>query len=66
MTEHQHALFNIILDLNWDYNEEEDPIKQNEIGRLLREKKLELRLDMGEEAYNDFMEQGRKMFAPKQ
>ena len=66
MTEHQHALFHIILDLNWDYNEEQNPIKQNEIGRLLREKKLELRLDMGEEAYNDFMEQGRQMFAPKQ
>ena len=66
MTEHQHALFHIILDLNWDYNVEQNPIKQNEIGRLLREKKLELRLDMGEEAYNEFMEQGRKMFAPKQ
>ena len=50
MTEHQHAIFSIILDLNWDYEHETNPIKQNEIGRLLREKKLELKLDMGEEA----------------
>lgn len=65
MTEHQHAIFRIVLDLNWDYEHETNPIKQNEIGRLLREKKLELKLDMGEEAYENFMEQGRQMFAPK-
>ena len=66
MTEHQRAIFSIILDLNWDYEHETNPIKKNEIGKLLREKKLELRLDMGEEAYNEFMKQGRQMFAPKQ
>jgi hypothetical protein len=66
MTEHQHAIFKIILDLNWDYEHETDPIEKDEIGKLLREKKLELRIEMGEEAYEDFMEQGRQMFAPKE
>lgn len=65
MTEFQRNLFNIILDTNWDYEQETDPVKKEEIGKLLREKKLELKLDMGEEAYLGFINMGKKMFAPK-
>lgn len=65
MTHHQRALFNIILDVNWDYDRETNPVKKDEIGKLLREKKLELKLDMGEEAYLEFINRGIKMFAPK-
>lgn len=65
MTHHQRALFSIILDVNWDYDRETNPVKKDEIGKLLREKKLELKLDMGEEAYLEFFNKGMKMFAPK-
>lgn len=65
MTDHQRALFSIILDVNWDYDRETNPVKKDEIGKLLREKKLELKLDMGEEAYLEFFNAGMKMFAPK-
>lgn len=65
MTHHQRALFSIILDVNWDYDRETNPVKKDEIGKLLREKKLELKLDMGEEAYLEFFNAGTKMFAPK-
>ena len=65
MTENQRALFSIIFDVNWDYERETNPVKKDEIGKLLREKKLELKLDMGEEAYLEFINAGMKMFAPK-
>jgi hypothetical protein len=65
MTENQRALFSIITDVDWDYQRETNPVKKDEIGKLLREKKLELKLDMGEEAYLEFINAGMKMFAPK-
>lgn len=65
MTDIQKKLFNKVLDLNWDYENETDLSKKEILGRLLREKKLELKLDMGEEAYLAFMNMGRQMFAPK-
>jgi len=63
MTESQSFLFRKILDLNWDLNQEVDVVKQWEMIKELSSLKHELRNDMGSNAYDKFMENGRKMFS---
>jgi hypothetical protein len=65
LSERQRQLFSAILDTNWDYEHEVDPAEKEQIGKLLREQKLELKLDMGEEAYDEFIRIGKEMFAPR-
>lgn len=66
MTESQGKLFNEILDLNWEMKNETNSTKKYELLGKLIQKKINLKEDMGEEAYNTFMDAGRKMFAPKE
>lgn len=65
MTEKQSKKLSKIMDLNWDLKSEENPMKAYEMALELIRLKQDFRDDMGHEAYNTFMENGRKMFAPK-
>jgi len=64
MTESQSIQLREIIDLNWDLSHETNRAKQWEMLKELNDKKKALREDMGHEAYDLFMENGRKMFAP--
>ena len=66
MTESQRIQFRAIVDLNWELKEEQNLVKKFEMANELAQKKQALREDMGHEAYDHFMEMGRKMFQPKQ
>lgn len=61
-TEEQSVLFNQILDLNYDMKT--PSIDWLEQGDELMKLKGRLKQSMGAEAYDDFMETGKKMFAP--
>lgn len=68
MTESQRKKFSKILDVNWEIKELQEAgkwvgamEKVNELNAL----KKDLRDDMGHEEYDLFIENGRKMFAPK-
>jgi hypothetical protein len=68
LTETQREIFNKILDTNWAYKhaiEEGRPHVAIKTGNDLANLKDELRAHMGVEAYDNFMNMGRKMFAPK-
>lgn len=65
MTNQQREKLSKIIDLNWDLSQEPDVMKKFEMARELSKLKQDLRDDMGHEEYNTFMENGRKMFAPK-
>ena len=65
MTESQSKKLNKIIDLNWDLSQESDIMEKFEIAKELSRLKVELRDDMGYKEYDTFMENGRKMFAPK-
>jgi hypothetical protein len=65
MTEPQRKKLSKIIDLNWDLKSETNPIKAFEMAMELSRLKNDLRDDMGHEAYDTFMDNGRKMFAPK-
>lgn len=65
MTENQRKKLSKILDINWDLKSEENPMKAYEMAKELSQLKNGLREDMGYEAYDTFMDNGRKMFAPK-
>ncbi len=65
MTEPQRKKLSKIIDLNWDLSQESDIMKKFEMSKELSRMKVELRDDMGHEAYYTFMDNGRKMFAPK-
>ena len=65
MTESQSKKLNAIIDLNWDLSQESDIMKKFEIAKELSRLKVNLRDDMGYKEYDTFMENGRKMFAPK-
>ena len=65
MTESQSIQLREIIDLNWDLSQETNGVKKWEMVMELSAKKKALREDMGHEAYDLFMENGRKMFAPK-
>lgn len=66
MTESQRVQLREIIDLNWDVSQETDILKKWEMTKELSSKKRALRNDMGHEAYDQFMDNGRKMFAPIQ
>ena len=65
MTDYQRKLFSEILDLNWELNlgihnevvTRALHYRMNEVEELLGE-------DMGEDAWRDFKDKGRRMFAP--
>jgi len=69
MTNEQSKIFSEVLDANWQVKE---LIEAGEwVAAMVAVDKLntlkqELKDSMGETAYDDFMETGRKMFAPKQ
>ena len=64
MTEQQSALFREVLDLNWEFGQETNWTKKWELAKALSQKKHELRESMGHKEYDEFIENGRKMFAP--
>lgn len=64
MTEEQSVIFREILDLNWEFTNSNDWTQKWELAKTLSNKKRELKESMGEDEYNKFMENGRKMFAP--
>jgi hypothetical protein len=65
MTNQQREKLSKIIDLNWDLSQETDIMKKMEMAKELSRLKIDLRDDMGHEEYATFMENGRKMFAPK-
>lgn len=65
MTEEQRLLFRKVLDLNWEYAHETDWDNKFRLASKLSSAKNELRESMGNEAYDEFIETGRRMFAPK-
>ena len=64
MTESQSQIFREVLDLNWEFETSTDWTVKIELARKLSAKKKELATDMGQEAYDKFIETGRRMFAP--
>lgn len=68
MTEPQRKKFSKILDVNWEIKELQESGKWAnalEKSKELNALKKDLRDDMGHEEYDLFIENGRKMFAPK-
>ena len=65
MTQKQSEMLREIIDLNWEASQEKDVLKKFEMYNELSEKKKALRDDMGHEEYDEFMENGRRMFALK-
>ena len=66
MTEKQSHLFSKLLDANWEVKEaveREDYLQAYEMQKRVTQLKGELREDMGAEAYDKFIENGRKMFS---
>jgi hypothetical protein len=68
MTEPQRKKFSRILDVNWEIKELQQAGKWANALEKVRELdslKKDLRDDMGHKEYDLFIENGRKMFAPK-
>lgn len=68
MNDQQRKKFSKVLDINWEIKELQESGKWKEAYEMsleLSRLKQDLRDDMGHEAYDTFMENGRKMFAPK-
>jgi|688.fasta_scaffold1369305_1 hypothetical protein len=65
MTEEQRKKLSKVIDLNWDLSHETNPLKKFEMAMELSRLKKDLRDDMGHNEYDTFMDNGRKMFAPK-
>ena len=66
MTETQRVMFREVLDLNWDMKQETNISRKFELAKELGAATERLRMDMGKEAYDQFIETGRRMFAPIQ
>lgn len=64
MTEPQRKIFSKLLDVNYEHSQETNPVKKYELANQVSILTGELKKAMGEEAYNTFMTNGRKMFAP--
>lgn len=69
MTNEQSAIFRKVLDTNWEVKElmesgkwEEARLKSKEHHEAVND----LKASMGEREYEKFIENGRKMFAPKE
>lgn len=66
-TDKAAKIFNEILDLNWKAEKEVKRFSKewSELQKDLGKKLSELKEEMGEDEYNRFMENGKKMFSPK-
>jgi hypothetical protein len=68
MTNTESAIFRKVLDTNWEVKELQEAGKWQEAFLKLKEHNShveELKSEMGEDEYNNFINMGRKMFAPK-
>jgi hypothetical protein len=68
MTEKQSEIFRKVLDTNMEVDQLQAEGKFGEAWKKAEEHNAhvkELKESMGEEAYNNFIEMGRQMFAPK-
>jgi hypothetical protein len=67
MTNEQSVIFRKVLDTNWEVKELSEAGKWAEALEKSKEHHAavkELKESMGEKEYNNFIETGRKMFAP--
>lgn len=65
LTEKQRQIFDRLLDANCYMNRESDLEKKDELFIQVCLLKKELKEDMGEELYTQFMNTGMRMFRPK-
>jgi hypothetical protein len=68
MTEDQTRIFRKVLDTNWEVKELKESGKWLDALEKVKEHNShveELKSSMGEEEYDNFINMGRKMFAPK-
>ena len=68
MTEEQSKIFNKVLETNWQVDQLQAEGKVTAAWEKAEEHNAhvkELKESMGEEAYNNFINLGREMFAPK-
>jgi len=65
MTDSQRELLRSCIDLNWEIDQTRDIGTKFELAAELSRKKAELRQSMGAQAYEEFMQRGREMFASK-
>lgn len=68
MTEKQSKIFNKVLETNWEVDQLQAEGKFTAAWEKAEEHNAhvkELKESMGEEAYNNFINLGREMFAPK-
>ena len=68
MTEEQAKIFRMVLDTNWEVDQLQAEGKFTAACEKAEEHNAhvkELKESMGEEAYNNFINLGREMFAPK-
>lgn len=63
LTETQREIFSRLLDKNYEANRERDGKKSLELHNEVAAIQKELKDSMGEEAFQAFMDKGRKMFA---
>ena len=66
MTETQRVMFREVIDLNWDMKQETNLVRKFGLAQELGAAKERLKMDMGDAAYDQFIETGRRMFAPIQ
>lgn len=67
LTEEQRLIFEKVLDYNHEVNDtSKTGVQRMEALGKLTQAKEDLRKSMGQEAYDNFMSMGKKMFAPKE
>ena len=65
MTAKESKILRELIDKNWECTHEPDVIKKFELAKQVSNLRSELRGSMGAEEFDKFMDNGRKMFAPK-
>lgn len=66
MTDKQSAIFRRVLDTNWEIKEIQESGRWNELNDKVQEYQValkEFKTAMGEQAFEEFMENGRRMFS---
>ena len=66
MTDKQAAIFRRVLDTNWEIKEIQESGRWNELKDKVQEYQAalkEFKTAMGEQAFEEFMENGRRMFS---
>lgn len=66
LNERQQELFRKILDYNHEMLHGKTPKEKFEALGKKTQAQIDLKKDMGEEAYNNFMNMGKKLFASKE